>query len=233
VVTANPQTGQRFSVRLPPNWFEIDLWRASRTGELARLVDRRISENPSMASYRGAIITFLRDVAADAQRRGVVFAAAMAEPLDSERLLLATALAVITDGPPEGDSSVDSIAAQLTTTPFAGHGKEATWRRVALRDIPAGRCVRVDGVETVMPGDELNARGRTAGSASPQAVTMHTLIPVPGSGQVLDLVLTSPHSALAEPMLDLFGAISETLSWTADPPGDGSAQTGSIQAPTT
>src|SRR4051794_17776712 len=83
-----------FSVRLPPSWFEIDLWRATRTGELARAVDRRIEQTPELASSRGAVLRLLRDVAVDAERRGMVFAAAVAEPLGGGDLLVATASGV-------------------------------------------------------------------------------------------------------------------------------------------
>lgn len=204
-MTALPETGRRFDIRVPPNWFEIDLWRATRTGELARMIDQRISETPAMASYRSVILKFLREVAADAERRGVVFAAAMTEPVDGNRLLVATVLAFVTNGPPdEADNQVEAIAAQITATASAGHGRDRTWRQVRLTDVPAGRCVRVSGVELAQVGD-----GRSA-----ECVVMHTLIPVPGAGQVLDLVLSSPQPDLSAPLLDLFDAISGTLTWT-------------------
>lgn len=213
-MTVLPDAGRRFDVRFPPNWFEIDLWRATRTGELARMVDQRISETPAMASYRGAILTFLREVAADADRRGVVFAAAMAEPVDADRMLMATALAIVTQGPPDAaGNTVDEIAAQLTSTPASGHGSDATWRRVEVSEVAAGRCVRVTGVDLAQVA---------AGQSAP-AVVMHTLIPVPGAQQVLDLVLTSPQPELADALLDLFDAISGTLTWAADETGPGDA----------
>ncbi len=222
-MTVLPETGRRFSVRVPPNWFEVDLWRATRTGELARMVDQRIAESPAMAPYRAAMLKFLREVATDAERRGVVFAAAMTEPID-DRLLVATVLAFITSGPPGDDGNdPDVIAAQLIASAppaSAGDGAARTWRRVALSEVPAGRCVRVAGVEVTEVSD-----GRSA-----ECVLMHTLVPVPGIHQVLDLVLVSPEPELAEPMLDLFDAISGTLTWT-DPSSQEEEEGGGTAAP--
>ena len=100
---------------------------------------------------------------------------------------------------------VEAIAGQLTAVaPAEG---SSTWRRVGVVELPAGRAVRVAGVET----SEL-------GSRSLDCVVMQTLIPVPGGRGVLDVVLTSPQVELAEGMLDLFEAISATLAWSSVTP---------------
>ena len=198
---------QAFAVRLPPSWFEIDLWRATRTGELARAVDRRIEQTPELAPVRGAVLRFLREVAVDAERRGMVFAAAVAEPLEGGELLVATAAGVVAAAPPGTDPhDVDAVASQLTSVPptrtAAGND---TWRRVEVVRLPVGKAVRVTAVEETAWAD-----GRTV-----PCVSMHTLLPVPGEPAALDFVLTSPHAGLADAMLDLFAAITETLEWTA------------------
>ncbi|MBK6871008.1 MAG: hypothetical protein IPG94_06340 [Kineosporiaceae bacterium] len=181
-----------FSVTLPPSWFEFDGWRATHTGELARLVDRRLEEQPSLAPLRGRIVRSLRDVAVQADRAGVVFAAAMVEPLTDRNLLLASAFGAVQDVPEGvGDPDVETIAAQITST--AG-------RHVTMTEIPAGRCVRVTAVQ---PSDEAD-----------RSVTMQTLVPVPGEQRVLNFVMSSPHVELADALLDLFDAVSSTVQWS-------------------
>ena len=46
---------------------------------------------------------------------------------------------------------------------------------------------------------------------------MQTLIPIPGTEDVLNVVLTSPLASMAEGLLDLFDAISATLAWESGP----------------
>ncbi|RBY80897.1 hypothetical protein DQ238_07605 [Geodermatophilus sp. TF02-6] len=194
-----------FTLRVPTSWVEFDVWRATRTGDLARLVDARITQEPELAPQRSTLLKLLRQTAADAERRGAVFCAAMTEAVDDAGVLAATAMVFQTEGAPDpADNTVEAIAAQVSAgAPADG---SPTWRRVEVVELPVGRAVRISGVERV----DLGARG------SLDAVVMQTLIPVPHEQGVLDVVLTSPQVQLAEPMLELFDAISATLAWSSD-----------------
>ena len=241
-----------FTLRLPEPWFEIDIWRATRTGDLARQFDARATGVPELRPWRGRLLALLRAVAADAERHGAVFLAALVEPVPDAGVLIASALAVQTDGSPDPDeNTVAAIAAQITaiqptngrsggTTGAAPTGGGTTgggttgrpsagpssgssggsagggpqWRQVEVIELPAGRAGRVRGVEQAT-GDAAPGRAGTAGMP---AVVMHTLIPLPTGGGVLDVVFTSPQVRLADPLLELFGAISETLDWLPPPP---------------
>ncbi|MFB4283348.1 MULTISPECIES: hypothetical protein [unclassified Nonomuraea] len=186
-----------FTVRVPESWYEFDVWRAGRTGDLARLVDARVAAEPALAPHRSLLIKVLREVADLAARHGAVFGAAMTDHVDDVGTVLATLMALHTRGraDPE-DNTVEAIAAGVGTIP-PQPGTPA-WRDVEIVELDAGRAVRVTGVE----------------SGELESVVMQTLIPVPGGHGVLDLVLASPHLILAEPMLDLFDAISATLAWS-------------------
>jgi hypothetical protein len=83
------------------------------------------------------------------------------------------------------------------------------WREVTVVEMAAGRAVRVRGVSTTRSTD---------GTVELAMVSMHTLIPVPGGEGGLNIVLTSPQTSLADPLMDLFDAISSTLAWEAGPP---------------
>ncbi|MCK2214918.1 hypothetical protein MF672_014150 [Actinomadura sp. ATCC 31491] len=184
---AEPPFG--FTVRVPDTWYAFDVLRAGRTGDLARLVDARVAAAPELAPHRPLLLKVLREVADLAARRGAVFCAAMTDH-GAGGAVLATLMALRTPGPQDpAGATPEAIAAGL-----AGRGAE-------LVELDAGRAVRVADV-------------RTGGAGEPGAVTMQTLVPVPGGHGVLDLVLTSPHPELAEPLLDLFDAISATLAWS-------------------
>ena len=195
-----------FTLRLPESWVEFDVWRATRTADLARLVDARIAVLPELAARRRALLRALREVAARAERQGAVFCAAMADSVPDAGLLTATLIVFQTEpaSEPERDS-VAAIAGQVSAVaPTEG---SLYWRRVEVVDLRVGRAVRVAGVEVADVG----------GRAPVPGVVMQTLVPVPGGQGVLNAVLTSPMVDLAEAMLDLFDAITETLAWAPSP----------------
>ena len=195
-----------FRIRVPPSWFQFDAWRAGRTSDLARLVDARITHQPQLRRYRGAILGLLREFAEDAQRRGALLCAVTADPVADAGNVLASLMVFRTDGSADPrENTVEGIAAGIT----AHEGAEGTgsWRRVQVVDLPAGRAVRVSGVDVVRDGP-----------AELDAVVMHTLWAAPGGG-VFDVVLTSPQTQLADAMLDLFDAISGTFTWAEGEPG--------------
>lgn len=199
MTTALSRRPRAFQLQVPGSWLEFDVWRATRTGDLARLVDRRLQETPELRPRRGELLRALRGAAADAERQGAVFCAAMLDPVEDAGLLAGLVMVFHTPGSPDPRANTaEAIAGQVTAeTPADG---SPTWRSVAFVDLHAGRAVRVQGVESEPSG--------------PHGVVMQTLIPVPGDDGVLNVVLTSPQVALAEPLLDLFAAISSTLAWT-------------------
>jgi hypothetical protein len=193
-----------FTLRVPPSWFEFDVWRATRTGDLSRLIDSAIEAHPELAPQRRTLIRLLKEVAGDAERRGAVFCAAMLDPVGDEDMLVATVMAFHTSGAldPEGNTA-DEIASQITA--IAPDDGSSAWRRVETVDLPAGRAVSLQGVEQV----DLGVRGREP----VDCVVRQTLVPIPDGQGVLNVVCTSPQVQLAEPMLDLFDAITKTLTW--------------------
>lgn len=207
-----------FELRVPESWWEFDIWRATRTGDLARMVDARIAETPELEPHRGSLLTLLRDAATYAERNGAQFCAVASDVVDDAGavarnrrstvdtdagMLIATAMAFQTEGSPHAEqNTVEAIAAQVNSV--AETSGSPSWRRVEIVEIPAGRAVRLSGVEPA----------ETADGGVVDSVVMQTLVPVPGDQGVLDLVLTSPQVRLAEPMLDLFDAISGTLAWS-------------------
>jgi hypothetical protein len=200
-----------FTLRLPENWVEFDVWRANRSSDLARLVDARLAQTPELKPYRGALVKLLKEVAAHAERSGALYCAAMCDADDDAGLLVASVMVLHNDGPPDpADNTVEAIAGQVTSMAPSGPGE--AWRQVQIVEIPAGRAVQVRGVEPAV-----------AGRPDSQVVSMLMLVPVPGGGGVVTIVLMSPQAELADPMLDLFDAISSTFGWSSVPGGENGA----------
>lgn len=238
---------RHFAVSLPQAWFELDLSRAG-TAKLTRELDRRIREHPELLPHRRAILTTLRSATEEALAEGLIFAAALAEPMDDGSLLLATAAGVLSDAPVEvlvdsdatdtlntvsGESVVDvaALAAQITAwEPAAGHERPAVetggevserpagWRRVAITQVDAGACVQVHGLDTV----EVEGEAR-------EFFTLQTLVPVPRRAALLTFVLTTPNSALADEFESLFRSISSTIDWADAAPTPGPARPGTSE----
>ncbi|WP_322748121.1 MULTISPECIES: hypothetical protein [unclassified Frankia] len=195
-----------FTLRIPRSWFEFDVWRASRTGDLARLVDARIAQVPQLRPQRSALLKLLREVAARAERQGAVYCAATAELVDGSDGLVASVMVFHTDGAPNvADNTAEAIAAQVTA--MAQTGRRSPWRAVTIVEMAAGRAVRMRGIERSEP-DGVPIDG----------VVMQTLIPVPGDRGVLNVVLSSPHVDIVEELFEVFNAISDTLVWSPDRP---------------
>lgn len=206
-----------FRVRVPPSWFQFDAWRATRTADLARLVDARVEQNPQLRPYRAALLRMLREVAEDAQNRGALLCAVTANPVADAGNLLASLMVFHTCGSADPqENTVDGIAAGITA--HQGGEGAGSWRRVSVVDLPAGRAVRVVGVELV--GED---------QTSLDVVTMHTLWPVPGGGGVFDVVLTSPQTRIADALLDLFAAISGTFAWAEPSAANGAGKVSGVE----
>ncbi len=195
-----------FTLRVPQSWFEFDVWRATRTGDLARLVDARIADVPQLRPQRPALLKLLREVAERAERQGAVYCAATAELVDGSDGLVASVMVFHTDGAPNAaDNTVEAIAGQVTAV--APTDRRSPWRTVTIVEIPVGRAVRVRGVERAEPD-----------GVSIDSVVMQTLIPVPGDRGVLNVVLSSPHVDIADELFELFDAVSDTLAWSRERP---------------
>ena len=215
MTAATGATPLGFTLRVPESWVEFDVWRATRTGDLGRLVDARIAQAPELAPWRGTLVKLLREVADNAERQGALFCAAMADPVEDAGMLAASMMVLQTDGAPDAaDNTVEAIAGQVSAV--AAADGSPYWRRVEIVEVPAGRAVRVYGVEAAQVGARVPI----------DCVVMQTLIPVPAGQGVLDVVLTSPQVQIAESMLELFDAISATLAWSQSPVGDGRVGSG-------
>lgn len=168
------------------------------------MVDDHLAKVPNLAPHRRQIVASLRRLAEEAEQAGAVTCAAT---VDKEGAVVASLAVFVTAGMPEPAlNTVAAIAAQVASTgqegPYAD--SSADWRDVRIVDLPAGEAVQIRSHSTL--GDEPSTE-------SVRVISMETLIPIPGAKHILNVVLTSPQTSLAEELFDLFGLITETLAW--------------------
>lgn len=235
-----PEAPTCFALDLPEGWLGIDIARAMRSGLVAKLVDRRIAEVPELAKARSQIVRTLKELVAQAHEQGATYCAANVEDYGTDGVFIASLAVIIMDadqvgqamaaaGQPLASPSVEVIASQISTRAQV-QGSDADWQHVRIVQLPAGPAVRVEAVSTIGAADGYPTQPRPASFGAPPApegptlrglrpqvrwVTMQNLLPIPGTDTVLNLVFNSPHVVVAEALLNVFDAISSTLSFPA------------------
>jgi hypothetical protein len=192
-----------FSLRVPPNWFELDVHPATREESIRNLVRSRIAAVPELRERRSEISKLLRDQAAAAWDAGAVYCAAMAEAV-LDGVLPASVTVFLLPGPLGARSDEpDRVAALLPMLqPKEATDADDTWTRVSTLELPeVGSAVRTAGVEELEPEPGRKIR----------VVQMQTFVPIRDVNRVLLISCSSPAIAVAEGLLDLFEALTGTL----------------------
>jgi hypothetical protein len=101
--------GTQFRLRIPLSWWEFDVWRATRTADLARHVDARVAEQPMLRKHRGPLLRALREAAADTERQGALMCVVMGELVDGAALA-AVLVAVQTHGSAERSDNTPRLS---------------------------------------------------------------------------------------------------------------------------
>lgn len=190
-------------MRVPPNWFELDVHPATRDASARALVRERVAQVPELEARRGEITKVLRDQAASAWDAGAVYCAGMAEPV-ADGVLPASVTVFLLPGPlGAGSDEPDRLTALLPAlTPKDAKDENDTWTRVqTLRLEGCGPAARTYGIEDVEPEPGKPLR----------VAQMQTFIPIPHVNRVLLVSCSSPAVAVAEGLFDLFDALTGTV----------------------
>jgi hypothetical protein len=204
-VTGGPalDANVHFSLRVPPNWFELDVHPATREASIRGLVRERIAQVPELQERRGEITKLLRDQATAAWEAGAVYCAGMAEPV-LDGVLPATVTVFLLPGPLGANSDEpDRTEALLPMlTPKDAKDDNDTWTRVQAYELEGcGRAARSYGIEDLEPEPGKSIR----------VAQMQTFVPIPDVNRVLLVSCSSPATAVAEGLFDLFDALTGTL----------------------
>lgn len=195
--------GVGFSLRVPPNWFELDVHPASRDASARELVRERVAQVPELESRRGEITKVLRDQAASAWDAGAVYCAGMVEPV-ADGVLPASVTVFLLPGPLGASSDEpDRLTALLPAlTSKDAKDENDTWTRVQTLTLEGcGPAARTYGIEDVEPEPGKPLR----------VAQMQTFIPIPNVNRVLLVSCSSPAVAVAEGLFDLFDALTGTV----------------------
>jgi hypothetical protein len=199
VSTGDLPSGSAFSIRLPASWFELDVRPATRDASIATAVTERIAAQPELREHRTALARVLRSQARDAWEAGAVYCACFAMAIEDAVIPGSLTISVIP--PPPGGSGIDAIAADLPVREPTDDGEPWRSRRV-VRLAGGLSAARSEGVQDVLlPG----------GSGAVRVVTMQTFLPVDAERVIL-VAAASPAVDLAEPLLELFDAVTSTFT---------------------
>jgi hypothetical protein len=189
----------RFLLDVPTLWDTLDLsgekMARARAGALAAAGSPREQARINDMFRQG------REVARAARRQGALLAAGTATMYD-EGLFLAYGMVFAVSTPEGSELTLPVLTAQL------GAGGDGPADRVI-------ESVRVPRVGTVarFTGTEVT---RLTGDVDVKLLTMHTMMPIPGSPRdYLVVTLASPNLPLKTEVYDLFDAITGTFRFVA------------------
>lgn len=200
---SSPSNAVGFVLTLPVGWYELDVAPATRNASINALVRDRVAASPELKPARDGMVRVLTRIAREAAASGAVYCAAMVEDAGGAPMSAAVTVTVIPDRP-GSSTTTDPVAAIVSTlTPKTAKHRDDTWCTVETIRSGDVRAARSFGVEDVQAPE---------GGGWVRAVTMQTFVPVPGASSVAVVSCSSPNVSLAEPMIDLFEAISSTFS---------------------
>ncbi|GAA5192380.1 hypothetical protein GCM10023322_51850 [Rugosimonospora acidiphila] len=199
VTTATAPSPTGFRLRTPSDWVDFSIADEASENRVAGEVWTRGRDAGLSEIQAGAFTESVRRSVRQARRSGAVHAAGTFQ-LYEDGPLTATVLVSMVTPPATGDL-LGALMAVARPETAAG-----TWRRVTTARINGiGTVGRVYGIQTVVQDE-----------ATMRCAVMHTVVPLPGSANVLVVTGSSPNIAEADELFELFDTITGTLELTAD-----------------
>ncbi|MEW2289499.1 hypothetical protein [Streptomyces sp. NPDC047841] len=196
-------TAQRFLLDIPDPWQQVDL-----SGEaLARTRARALAstDDPREKARINDMFRQGREVTRAARRHGALLAAGTAT-MYTEGLFMAYAMVFAVSTPEGEELTLPVLSARLGVS--SANGVAPRDRVITSAKVPhVGTVARVTGTEVT----------RLTGDIDVKLLTMHTMMPVPGSTEdFLVVTLASPNLPLKNEVYDLFDAITGTFRFVTD-----------------
>jgi hypothetical protein len=197
---------ERFVLDIPDTWSQVDLG----GGELARIRARALAEtrDPREQARINDMFRQGREVSRAARRHGALLASGTAT-LYADGLFMAYAMVFAVTTPKGSEMTLPVLSAQLGVS--SGTGQAPRDRVITSVTLPhVGTAARVTGTETARLTADVDVR----------LLTMHTMVPVPGTTQdFLVVTCASPNLPLKSEAYDLFDAITGTFRFVRADPG--------------
>ncbi|WP_406434744.1 hypothetical protein [Streptomyces sp. NBC_01589] len=196
-------TAQRFLLDVPEAWDEFDL-----SGEglaKARAKALATTDDPREKARINDMFRQGREVSRAARRHGALLASGTATLYD-EGLFMAYGMVFAVTTPAGSELTLPVLSAQLGVSSATGTAPRD--RAITSAKVPqVGTVARVTGTEAT----------RLTGDISVELLTMHTMMPVPGTTEdFLVVTLASPNLPLKGEVYDLFDAITSTFRFVSD-----------------
>ncbi|WP_405591540.1 hypothetical protein [Streptomyces sp. NBC_01190] len=191
-------SARRFVLDVPELWDQVDL----SGEEMARTRAKALAttDDPRQKARINDMFRQGREVSRAARRHGALLAAGTATLYD-EGLFMAYGMVFAVTTPKGSELTLPVLSAQLGVS--SADGVAPKDRVIASVKVPqVGTVARVTGTEVT----------RLTGDIDVKLLTMHTMMPVPGSTEdFLVVTLASPNLPLKEEVYDLFDAITSTF----------------------
>ncbi|MFB7493275.1 hypothetical protein ACFC09_00980 [Streptomyces sp. NPDC056161] len=196
-------TAQRFLLDIPDPWQQVDL----SGEELARTRAQALAstDDPRHKARINDMFRQGREVSRAARRHGALLSAGTAT-MYTEGLFMAYAMVFAVSTPEGEELTLPVLSARLGVSSATGAAPRD--RVITSVRVPhVGTAARVTGTEVT----------RLTGDVDVKLLTMHTMMPVPGSTQdFLVVTLASPNLTLKNEVYDLFDAITSTFRFVTD-----------------
>ncbi|MGY5032978.1 hypothetical protein ACWC9U_19205 [Streptomyces sp. 900116325] len=191
-------TAQRFLLDIPDGWQQIDL----SGEEMARVRAQALAstDDPREKADINDMFRQGREVARAARRYGALLATGTAT-MYPEGLFMAYGMVFAVTTPAGQELTLPVLSAQLGVSSASGVAPKD--RVITSVKVPhVGTTARVTGTEVTRVTSDIDVK----------LLTMHTMMPVPGSSQdFLVVTLASPNLPLKNEVYELFDAITSTF----------------------
>lgn len=191
-------TAQRFLLNVPTTWTEIDM--SGEQMATARAEALAATGDPRQRAEINDLFRQGRQLAQAARKHGALFSAGTATFYD-DGLFMAYAMVFAVTTPQGLELTLPVLSSQLGLSEATGTAPRD--RAIVEAHVPnVGPVARVTGTE----------ESRLTTDIKVKLLTMHTMMPVPGSRQdYLVVTCASPNLPLKEQVYDLFDAITGTF----------------------
>lgn len=201
-------------LKFGPSWFDLSIGEQPDVGKLAAQVDARIGREPRLLDSRQKLIDMLVYFSQDATRRGAAMAA-MRWALDEfDGASMATVY--VRAYKDEQVRSVEQTLAFLQARMVPRHASDMADPQVEVKELPAGKALRVQVISRVEPGEHDQIRERKD-DTDPHTMRSGLLETVqywlPIAGQPLTAVFTfsTPNLAGGQAIVEEFDQMIENL----------------------
>jgi hypothetical protein len=199
----------RYQVQFPTSWSSLDLHPATRDASIRQQILAGLSERDrtEQADAVRALVRSARDAARDAHARGALQLSGLFDIFEGAPLIAATAVVRVAVPPDERADLPDLMVAYGVRNARLPTNKGDTAARTELVDLPmagiAGRTVTFEDVD-------FEGRGWV------RMAIMQTIVPIPGSSDLLTLLSSTPNLPYAPSFFRVFEAIAETLQFLGE-----------------